>query len=126
MLGVPAQVAGCKQIIVASPPGPNGHICPEVEYIAEKVRSAWIPVCEDAVANQWTTFATCGKGRSGRRTLCWLVARKPSLPWPTALSRCPRWTRFADLATNTSLQPRCSCRYADSDEAWQELLEEGD
>ncbi len=37
MLGVPAQVAGCQQIILASPPGLSGRVAPEVEYIADKV-----------------------------------------------------------------------------------------
>lgn len=34
MLGVPAQVAGCKIIVLATPPRPDGTISPEVLYVA--------------------------------------------------------------------------------------------
>ena len=34
MLGVPAQVAGCKEIVLATPPRPDGSISPEVLYVA--------------------------------------------------------------------------------------------
>ncbi|GJJ07613.1 hypothetical protein Clacol_001816 [Clathrus columnatus] len=37
MLGVPAQVAGCQQILLASPPRPDGTISPEVMYVAHLV-----------------------------------------------------------------------------------------
>lgn len=37
MLGVPAQVAGCQQTILASPPRPDGSISPEVMYVAHLV-----------------------------------------------------------------------------------------
>ena len=37
MLGVPAQVAGCEQIIIATPPRPDGSISPEVLYVAHLV-----------------------------------------------------------------------------------------
>ena len=37
MLGVPAKVAGCKNIIVASPPSrATGKLTPEVVYVAHK------------------------------------------------------------------------------------------
>ena len=36
MLGVPAQIAGCTTIVLASPPRANGSICPEVLYAAKK------------------------------------------------------------------------------------------
>lgn len=36
MLAVPAQLAGCKIIILASPPRPDGSICKEVLYCAKK------------------------------------------------------------------------------------------
>ena len=35
MLGVPAQVAGCKEIVMATPPRPDGSISPEVLYVAK-------------------------------------------------------------------------------------------
>ncbi|KAI3620217.1 hypothetical protein CBS9595_002184 [Malassezia furfur] len=37
MLGVPAQVAGCKTIVLATPPRADGSIAPEVLYVADKV-----------------------------------------------------------------------------------------
>jgi phosphoribosyl-ATP pyrophosphohydrolase/phosphoribosyl-AMP cyclohydrolase/histidinol dehydrogenase len=37
MLGVPAQVAGCKQVVIATPPRRDGTISPEVMYIARLV-----------------------------------------------------------------------------------------
>ncbi|KAG6333724.1 hypothetical protein ID866_5367 [Astraeus odoratus] len=37
MLGVPAQVAGCEEIVIATPPRPDGSISPEVLYVAHLV-----------------------------------------------------------------------------------------
>ncbi|EIM88071.1 histidine biosynthesis trifunctional-protein [Stereum hirsutum FP-91666 SS1] len=37
MLGIPAQVAGCKEIVLATPPRPDGSISPEVMYVAHLV-----------------------------------------------------------------------------------------
>ncbi|THV08466.1 histidine biosynthesis trifunctional-protein [Dendrothele bispora CBS 962.96] len=37
MLGVPAQVAGCKEIVFATPPRPDGSISPEVMYVAQLI-----------------------------------------------------------------------------------------
>jgi len=37
MLGVPAQVAGCEQIVLATPPRRDGSISPEVLYVADLV-----------------------------------------------------------------------------------------
>jgi histidinol dehydrogenase len=34
MLGVPAQVAGCETVIIATPPRPDGTVSPEVEFAA--------------------------------------------------------------------------------------------
>ncbi|XP_074580131.1 histidinol dehydrogenase, chloroplastic isoform X2 [Curcuma longa] len=36
MLSVPAQIAGCKTIVLATPPGRDGSICKEVLYCAKK------------------------------------------------------------------------------------------
>ncbi|KAA8499621.1 Histidinol dehydrogenase, chloroplastic [Porphyridium purpureum] len=36
MLGVPAQIAGCTEIVLATPPRADGSICPEVLYAAKK------------------------------------------------------------------------------------------
>jgi phosphoribosyl-ATP pyrophosphohydrolase/phosphoribosyl-AMP cyclohydrolase/histidinol dehydrogenase len=37
MLGIPAQVARCPTIVLATPPSPDGSITPEVLYVAEKI-----------------------------------------------------------------------------------------
>jgi len=37
MLGIPAQVAGCNEIILATPPCPDGSVSPEVMYVAHLV-----------------------------------------------------------------------------------------
>lgn len=42
MLGIPAQVAGCKTVVMATPPRPDGSITPEVLYVAEKVGATCI------------------------------------------------------------------------------------
>jgi len=36
MLGIPAQIAGCREIVLATPPRPDGSIAPEILYIARK------------------------------------------------------------------------------------------
>ena len=37
MLGIPAKVAGCKEIVIATPPRKDGTISPEIMYVAQKV-----------------------------------------------------------------------------------------
>ncbi|KAF9247289.1 histidine biosynthesis trifunctional-protein [Melanogaster broomeanus] len=37
MLGIPAQVAGCEQIVLATPPRADGSVSPEVLYVAHLV-----------------------------------------------------------------------------------------
>lgn len=37
MLGVPAQVAGCEEVILATPPKQDGSVSLEILYIAKKV-----------------------------------------------------------------------------------------
>jgi len=37
MLGIPAALAGCKTIVVATPPNKNGDIANEILYIAQKI-----------------------------------------------------------------------------------------
>ncbi|CAA7259830.1 unnamed protein product [Cyclocybe aegerita] len=42
MLGIPAQVAGCKEIVLATPPRADGSISPEVMYVAHLVGASAI------------------------------------------------------------------------------------
>ena len=50
MLGVPAMVAGCKKIIIASPPRNDGTITPEIVYVAHKVGAESIVLAGGAQA----------------------------------------------------------------------------
>ncbi|KZT74349.1 histidine biosynthesis trifunctional-protein [Daedalea quercina L-15889] len=42
MLGIPAQVAGCKEVVMATPPRQDGSISPEVMYVAKLVGASAI------------------------------------------------------------------------------------
>jgi histidinol dehydrogenase len=42
MLSVPAMIAGCEQVILATPPQKNGKIAPEIIYIAQKAKVNYI------------------------------------------------------------------------------------
>ncbi|KAF8076470.1 histidinol dehydrogenase-domain-containing protein [Lyophyllum atratum] len=42
MLGIPAQVAGCKEVVLATPPRADGSISPEVMYVAHRVGASAI------------------------------------------------------------------------------------
>lgn len=39
MLGIPAILAGCKQIIIATPPNKNGKVADQITYIAQKINA---------------------------------------------------------------------------------------
>ena len=42
MLGIPAQVAGCREIVLATPPKADGTVSPEILYIAKKIGASKI------------------------------------------------------------------------------------
>ncbi|KAI9885864.1 MAG: imidazoleglycerol-phosphate dehydratase [Watsoniomyces obsoletus] len=58
MLGVPALVAGCKQIVLASPPRSDGSITPEIVYIAEKIGAHSIVLAGGAQAVAAMAYGT--------------------------------------------------------------------
>ncbi|KAI5785938.1 histidine biosynthesis trifunctional protein [Geopyxis carbonaria] len=58
MLGVPAQVAGCKRIIIASPPRKDGSITPEIVYVAHKVGAEAIVLAGGAQAVAALAYGT--------------------------------------------------------------------
>ncbi|RVD86869.1 uncharacterized protein DFL_005122 [Arthrobotrys flagrans] len=58
MLGVPALVAGCKTIVFASPPRPDGSITPEIVYIAHKVGAEAIVLAGGAQAVAALAYGT--------------------------------------------------------------------
>lgn len=63
MLAVPAGLAGCKTIVVATPPRTDGSICPEVLYCAKKAGATHLLKAGGAqavAAMAWGT-ATCPK-----------------------------------------------------------------
>ena len=58
MLGVPAMVAGCKSIVMASPPRSDGTITPEIVYIAHKVGAESIVLAGGAQAVAAMAYGT--------------------------------------------------------------------
>ncbi|GMC35799.1 unnamed protein product [Saccharomyces cerevisiae] len=59
MLGVPAQVAQCKEIVFASPPRKSdGKVSPEVVYVAEKVGASKIVLAGGAQAVAAMAYGT--------------------------------------------------------------------
>ena len=58
MLGVPAMVAGCKNIVLASPPRRDGTITPEIVYVAHKVGAESIVLAGGAQAVAAMAYGT--------------------------------------------------------------------
>ncbi|KAK9456232.1 histidinol dehydrogenase-domain-containing protein [Dipodascopsis uninucleata] len=58
MLGVPALVAGCKNIVIASPPRADGTPTPEVVYVAHKVGASAIVLAGGAQAVAAMAYGT--------------------------------------------------------------------
>jgi len=58
MLGVPAMVAGCKKIVIASPPRADGSVTPEIVYIAHKVGAESIVLAGGAQAIAAMAYGT--------------------------------------------------------------------
>jgi phosphoribosyl-ATP pyrophosphohydrolase / phosphoribosyl-AMP cyclohydrolase / histidinol dehydrogenase len=58
MLGVPAMAAGCKTIILASPPRADGTLTPEIVYIANKVGASAIVLAGGAQAVAAMAYGT--------------------------------------------------------------------
>ncbi|KAJ5753234.1 Histidine biosynthesis trifunctional protein [Penicillium odoratum] len=58
MLGVPAMVAGCQKIILASPPRADGSISPEIVYVAHKVGAESIVLAGGAQAVAAMAYGT--------------------------------------------------------------------
>ena len=58
MLGVPAMAAGCKNIVMASPPRSDGTISPEIVYIADKIGAEAIVLAGGAQAVAAMAYGT--------------------------------------------------------------------
>eukprot|EP01135_Chromosphaera_perkinsii_P012420 Nk52_evm31s2657 gene=Nk52_evmTU31s2657 len=73
MLGIPALVAGCKEVVIASPPRADGSVAPEILYIASKVKASMILLAGGAQAIAAMAYGTesvpkvdkiCGPGNA--------------------------------------------------------------
>lgn len=58
MLGIPAALAGCKEIVIATPPGENGHIADELTYIAKRIGASVLLKAGGAQAIAAMAFGT--------------------------------------------------------------------
>ena len=58
MLGVPAKVAGCEKIVIASPPREDGSLSPEIVYVAQKVGAESIVLAGGAQAVAAMAYGT--------------------------------------------------------------------
>ncbi|KAF2435423.1 tri-functional histidine biosynthesis protein [Tothia fuscella] len=58
MLGVPAMVAGCQKIVIATPPRADGSITPEIVYVAAKVGAESIVLAGGAQAVAAMAYGT--------------------------------------------------------------------
>ena len=58
MLGVPALVAGCQTIVLATPPRQDGTVSPEIVYIANKIRAKQIVLAGGAQAVAAMAYGT--------------------------------------------------------------------
>ncbi|KAI1338348.1 histidinol dehydrogenase-domain-containing protein [Xylariaceae sp. FL0016] len=58
MLGVPAMVAGCQKIVLASPPRSDGSITPEIVYVAHKIGAESIVLAGGAQAVAAMAYGT--------------------------------------------------------------------
>ncbi|EGO01957.1 hypothetical protein SERLA73DRAFT_120609 [Serpula lacrymans var. lacrymans S7.3] len=58
MLGVPAQVAGCSEVVLATPPRPDGTVSSEVLYVADRVGASTIVVAGGAQAVAALAYGT--------------------------------------------------------------------
>ncbi len=58
MLSIPAMIAGCRTIVLATPPKPDGSIAPEIVYIAQKAEVDSILLAGGAQAVAALAFGT--------------------------------------------------------------------
>ncbi|KXN72546.1 hypothetical protein CONCODRAFT_77732 [Conidiobolus coronatus NRRL 28638] len=58
MLGIPAMVAGCEEILVCTPPRSDGTIAPEVVYVANKIGASMIVMAGGAQAVAAMAYGT--------------------------------------------------------------------
>ncbi|KAK6140377.1 hypothetical protein DH2020_025888 [Rehmannia glutinosa] len=99
MLSVPAQIAGCKTIVLATPPAQDGSICKEVLYCAKKAGVTHILKAGGAqVRMQYTrdVYSVCEDTLSSVVKLGDIVCRQFQL-WHGELNRAPSLTMLCSL-----------------------------
>ena len=116
MLAVPAKIAGCATIVLATPPRPDGTITPEVLYCAKKAGVTHILKAGGAQVwgkeGGWRGSETGPMALQSRTLVGANAALRLLLPWPGVLPAVPRSTRSWARATSMSLPPRWCCRTA--------------
>jgi phosphoribosyl-ATP pyrophosphohydrolase/phosphoribosyl-AMP cyclohydrolase/histidinol dehydrogenase len=87
MLGIPAMVAGCSDIILATPPQKENLLCPEVLYVAQKVSASGVLLAGGAQAIAALSYGTksvkkvdkiCGPGNQFVTTAKMIVQNDPN------------------------------------------------
>jgi histidinol dehydrogenase len=58
MLGVPARIAGCKEIVVCTPPQPDGKLNPYIAYCAQLLKIGSVYTCGGAQAIAAMAYGT--------------------------------------------------------------------
>lgn len=71
MLAVPAQIAGCGTVVLATPPRPDGSVTPEVLYCAKKAGVTHILKAGGAQAVAAMGWGTQVWGLGGCWWMCW-------------------------------------------------------
>ena len=122
MLAVPAGIAGCKTIVMATPPRPDGSITPEVLYCAKKAGVTHILKAGGAqavAAMAWGT-ETCPKVTGF--ISAWSCSRQsPSEPIYSAIHLSSLWSSIA-FKEKPSKQCELRFRFASCSHDSEELL----
>lgn len=141
MLGIPAQVAGCEQIVLATPPRADGSVSPEVLYVAHLVGAHAILRAGGAQAvaalaygtetcpkvdkifgpgNQWVTAAKMLVQNDTEALVSIDMPAGPSEVLVSALQLCYRaWCTYADVH-----RVRCSCTNNERGFSFQVIADE--
>lgn len=98
MLGVPAQVAGCKEITIATPPRADGTISPEVLYVAHLVGATSMLLAGGAQAVAALAFGTESVGKVDK-------IFGPGNMWVTAAKMVVAGTMDAQVAIDMPAGP---------------------
>lgn len=87
MLGIPAMVAQCREIVLATPPQKDGQVCAEVLYVAEKIGASKVVMAGGAQAVAAMAYGTqtvpkvdkiCGPGNQFVTAAKMMVQNDPS------------------------------------------------